>query len=204
MSGHLDEAWRVARETKAETSLSEPLMLGLTQSQFERGDRRAALATLQQYFDVHPSAHGAWVLASFHYRLGEEEQARRSLEESLKIDPKFTPARIDLGIWLSQNGDDEAAEREFLQAIQDGPYYARAFYNYGTFLLKDGRYSEAAAYFRRAIALAPRYLQAHAALVAAYVADGQQDQAEEALGALRKLAPSSPEVAMAEKMLSSS
>lgn len=201
-SGHLEEAWEVAGRLASDGSLSEPLMLGLTGAEFELGDRRAALVALQRYLDVQPSAQGAWRLASFHKRLGEPEQARDALEKALELNPEFTPARVDLAISLAQAGDDATAEAEFLRAIEDGPYYPRAFYNYGTFLLHDTRSADAAAYFQRAISLAPRYLEAYVALVAAYVDHGQRDRAEDTLRSLRQLAPSSPEVASAEEILS--
>jgi len=200
-SGHIEEAWEVAGGKVSDGSLSEPLMLSLTSAEFERGDRRSALAVLQRHFDIHPSAQGAWRLASFHKRLGEFEQTRSALENALELDPGFTPARIDFAIWLAQAGDEATAESEFLRAIADNPYYPEALYNYGTFLLHDARYADAAAYFHRAISLAPRYLEAHVALVAAYVGGGENAQAEEALQSLRRLAPSSQAVINAEEIL---
>ncbi len=199
--GHLEEAWAVSERLASEGTLSPPLMLLLTGSQFERGDRRAAFASLQSYQGAHPSAQGAWVLATFHKRLGELPEARAALDEALKLNPELAPARVDLGVWLAQAGDAEAAERELLRALRDAPYYPKACYNYGTFLLHDGRYEDAAAYFRRAVSLAPRYLEAHAALVAAYLADEQRGQAEEAYRTLERMAPGSTEAATASEML---
>ncbi len=200
-TGHLDEAWKVARQLPPGDSLSEPLMLSLARAEFDRGGRRKALEALTLYVEKQPSAQSAWYLASFYTRLGEPEPARRELEKALELAPGFAPARVDLAVWYARSGDSPAAEREFLRVLDDAPYYPKGFYNYGTFLLHDGRYQDAVGYFRRAIDLAPRYLEARVAMVAAYTALGQRTRAEEANAALGKLAPSSPEAAAAAKIL---
>jgi len=202
-SGHVEEAWAMARELASEDALSTPLMLHLVGSQFERGDRRIARDTLERYLERHPSAQGFWLQASFLGVLKEPEKARVSLEKALEIDATFTPARVDLAVWLARGGDGAAAEEEFLRSIEQSPYYDKGMYNYGAFLLNDGRYDDAAAYFERAVALAPGYLDARLGLVGAYLAEGDQVQAKDAYQALKKMAPESRQAGTAAELLAS-
>ena len=201
-SGHLEEAWALARKLASEDALSTPLMLRLVESQFQRGDRRAALGTLERYLQLHPSAQGFSLEATFRGTLGEADEARAALEKALEANPEFTPARVDLAVWLARAGDDGAAEDEFLRAIEQSPYYPKAMYNYGTFLLNDGRYGDARAYFQRAVALSPTYLEARLGLVGAYLAEGDRAGAAEAREVLQRIAPDSPQAATASQLLS--
>ncbi|HKI85563.1 MAG TPA: sulfatase-like hydrolase/transferase, partial [Thermoanaerobaculia bacterium] len=140
MTGHPEQAWKVAQRAPA-GSLSDDLVLHLSESEFDSGDRTGAVEAMKRNLAVRSSAPVAWHLASFYTRLGEREKARNALESALKKDPKFAPARVDLAVWLARSGDDEAAEREFTRALEVGPYYAKAFYNYGAFLLHQTRYA---------------------------------------------------------------
>jgi Tfp pilus assembly protein PilF len=176
-------------------------MLRLTARRFEQGERRAALDSLRDYIALEPSAAGAWLLASFHDRLGEAEEAVDALETALSVDERFVPARIDLAVRLAEAGDASTAERQFRRALDDAPYHAQAHYNYGTFVLHDGRFGEAARFFRRAVALAPGYRKAHLGLVAAHVAANDRQAALDAYAVLSRQAPRSEETATAAGLL---
>jgi Tfp pilus assembly protein PilF len=199
--GRLDEAWQAARRLNEAGSVPEPLMLRLTARRFEQGERRAALDSLRDYIALEPSAAGAWLLASFHDRLGEAEEAVDALETALSVDERFVPARIDLAVRLAEAGDASTAERQFRRALDDAPYHAQAHYNYGTFVLHDGRFGEAARFFRRAVALAPGYRKAHLGLVAAHVAANDRQAALDAYAVLSRQAPRSEETATAAGLL---
>lgn len=199
--GRLDEAWDVLARLRAVGSVSEPLVLRLTSRRFGNGEERLALDSLREHVTSSPSAQGAWLLASFHKRLGERDEAFAALEKALELEPSFVPARIDFAIHLAESGDAPAAESHFLRALEDAPYYPKVYYNYGTFMLQDGRFTDAIGYFRRAIALAPRYLKAHLALVASCIAAEESPLAEEAYATLQRLAPQSEEAVTAAELL---
>lgn len=201
--GRLGEAYAVVDRLLQVGQVSEPLLLQLTARQFEAGDPQAAVDSLRQHVETHPTAPGEWVLASLLTRLGEPAEAESALARALEIDPHFARARVDFAVNLASAGETTSAEAQFLIALQDAPYDAKALYNYGTFVLRDGRFEEAAGLFERAIALAPRYLKAHLALVAAHLAADRRTEAEQALVVLRRLAPRSAEAAAAAEMLAS-
>ncbi len=200
----LDEASQVMQRLSEVGAVPEPLVLRMATRRFERGEQRAALATLQRYVTETPSARSVWLLATLHQALGEHDQAGSALERALEIDTGFAPARIDLAVRAAREGDTAAAEAQFVQALEDAPYYAKGFYNFGTFLLQNGRFEESESHFRRAIALAPHYLKPHLALVATHIAAEDRAGAHEAYEVLRQLAPRSAEATAAAELLQDS
>jgi arylsulfatase A-like enzyme/Tfp pilus assembly protein PilF len=200
-TGRLADASEALERLAGTGQVPERLVLRLAARRFEAGDQRRASDELARHLARAPSAPAAWLLASFQERLGEPDEARRSIEQALRLRPEFSPARVDLAVQHARAGDADAAEREFLRALQDGPYYPKAHYNYGTFLLHAGRLEAADAAFRRAVALAPSYLKARLALVAVTVAAGDAAAAGEAQRALQHLAPASEEAASAAALL---
>ncbi|MGB0134320.1 sulfatase-like hydrolase/transferase, partial [Dokdonella sp.] len=200
-AGRIDEAWAIAERLHELGSLSDPLMLRLCTHRFQEGNQDQAIEALERFLDTSPSAPGGWLLATFHRTRGESLQSRKALERALDANSKFVPARIDLAINFAESGDTLVAEDQFMQAISDGPYDVEAWYNYGTFTLKDDRAIEARRLFQRAVDISPDYLKAHLALVATYLASGDDEAARNALAALRQRAPDSEEARLAAEML---
>jgi tetratricopeptide (TPR) repeat protein len=53
--------------------------------------------------------------------MGELDAARREYEETLKYNPKFTPARVLLGVTLFSQGKNADAERAWEEALAQDP-----------------------------------------------------------------------------------
>ena len=198
LSGRLDEARRTADRLGEVAEVPQALILQLAAQTFESGDERRAIEGLRQRIAARPEARPAWLLASFHKRLGERDAAREALETALRADPGFAAARVDLAVLLAEDGDSEAAEDAFRVALDDSPYAPRAFYNFGVFLYQRGRLDEATAALERAVALAPGYGKAYLALVAVHLAADRRTRAEEVYAVLRRLAPRDEAAAAAE------
>jgi len=52
---------------------------------------------------------------------GHKEGGRRALEQALEVDPRFTPARINLGVEFFTQGDLAGAERCYRSALEIDP-----------------------------------------------------------------------------------
>jgi tetratricopeptide (TPR) repeat protein len=66
------------------------------------------------------------------------QKAKALLQESVKLDPKFADAHLQLGILLSREANDEAAIREFEQCIALDPSLSVAHYRLGQALIRRG------------------------------------------------------------------
>ena len=69
--------------------------------------------------------------------------ARRPLEQALRVDPTSAEAHVLMASVYVADGDKQLAEREYKEALRHEPKNAMAQNNYGTFLFADGRYKEA-------------------------------------------------------------
>jgi arylsulfatase A-like enzyme/Tfp pilus assembly protein PilF len=203
-SGRTDEAWAIARDLESGGMVSEQLTLRLAVQRFEQGEPDVAVEFLERYVDRTESARALWLLAGLYRQLGRLDDAGLALERALSSDTGFAPARVDLAMHRVREGRLEDAELEFRRALSDAPYYPKASYNYGVWQLENQRLAEAQASFQRAVELAPGYLKARLALVSTHVAIGDEPAAHEALQALRRVAPDSAEVAVAQALLDDS
>jgi type IV pilus assembly protein PilF len=70
--------------------------------------------------------------------------ARRPLEQALRVDPTSAEAHVLMASVYLADGDTELAEGEYKDALRHEPRNAMARNNYGSFLFSEGRYKEAA------------------------------------------------------------
>jgi type IV pilus assembly protein PilF len=69
--------------------------------------------------------------------------ARRPLDQALRVDPSSAEAHVLMASVYVANGDTQLAEREYKDALRYEPKNAMAQNNYGTFLFAAERYKEA-------------------------------------------------------------
>jgi type IV pilus assembly protein PilF len=93
--------------------------------------------------------------------------ARRPLEQALKVDPSSAEAHVLMATLYIADGDKQLAERQYKEALSHEPGNPMAQNNYGTFLFAEGRYKDA---------------EKHLALAAENSAYGRRAQAFENLG----------------------
>ncbi len=92
---------------------------------------------------------------------GQIEDAIKSLERALEIEPHDAIALSDLGNIHRQNSDSKAALACYEKAIGIDPNNALAFNNMGSLLRESGNSLEAIGRYRQALAIAPDFAEAH-------------------------------------------
>ncbi|MHB8836168.1 MAG: tetratricopeptide repeat protein [Candidatus Methylomirabilia bacterium] len=125
--------------------------------------------------DSDPVRLNSQAVASF--RDGRPEEARRLLEQALRLDPAMPEAHNNLGLVLrSQNRRAEAKE-EFLRALELSPGYPEALNNLGLAWIEEGNQSEAIRSFEQALGANPAYSSAHLNLAIVHDRLGKRTEA---------------------------
>jgi tetratricopeptide (TPR) repeat protein len=86
---------------------------------------------------------------------GRPREAMAAFETALQLDPKFTPARLDLADLLRSLGRDAEAEAPLREAVRLDANDASAHYALALWLLRQKKDMEARGELARALALAP-------------------------------------------------
>jgi tetratricopeptide (TPR) repeat protein len=81
-------------------------------------------------------------------KLGEDAQAYRSFEQSLRFNPNRFNAWLGLGVLAQKHGNTEEAIRELSRSVQLQPT-AQAYFELGRALEQAGRFEEAREAYRR-------------------------------------------------------
>lgn len=82
-------------------------------------------------------------LARGYLEKGDVANARRPLQQALKVDPSSAEAHVLMATVYLADGDKHLAEQEYQQALRNDPRNPMAHNNYGTFLFAEGRYKDA-------------------------------------------------------------
>jgi arylsulfatase A-like enzyme/Flp pilus assembly protein TadD len=204
MLGRIDEALPAVEKMLASgwgRGVAERLMLYIGEARYRSGDREAGLRQIRRSLESRPTADGYYLLASLQGEEGRHDEEKASLHRALELDPKYAPARVDLGARLAQGGQRDAARAELERVVRENPYYARALYNYGAFLLEGGDAARALASFERAVKLEPNYAKARYAAIAVRLRLGQRADARRELAALEARLPGSDEAQDARRLV---
>ena len=102
----------------------QELILQMVDSLYYGGQGARALELLREQQHLSPTPLGQWYVASLEDALGNDAGHLIALNESLRLDETFAPARVDLAIHHARGGDLETATPELEQAIADRPYHA--------------------------------------------------------------------------------
>jgi len=119
-------------------------------------------------------------------------EARRAFERSIRINPKFAPAHVNLGntfVALKQEG---AALKEFLNALAIQPKDPTALFNVGLIYGREGKVNLAEEYLSKAHDLAPEDKAISFALAEAQISCGEKEAAEKTIANLKKEAQLGP------------
>ncbi len=95
--------------------------------------------------------------------LNQLSDARQCFTESIRLNPQYAPAQLNLGVVLLREGDASAALRPIEEALRLSPADAEVLFTSGHALWQLGRRPEALARFTDAVRLnptEPRYLTA--------------------------------------------
>jgi tetratricopeptide (TPR) repeat protein len=148
---------------------------------------RHALAVTRDNWYVE-NALGAWLLDQ-----GALQEARRHLEASLRVAPRYPQAHNNLCSELMREGAPEAAEPHCELALELRPDFPEASNNLGLLLLRRGRWDEARAQFQRALRAVPDFPEAHSNLAMVLLHEGRWEEARVHCERSLALRPRSPE-----------
>ena len=119
-----------------------------------QGQVAEALATMRQAVAQVPSAFAYFNLGNMLFRHGDIAAARRALESSLEIAPRYYNGLSLLAQLELVNGDPERAADYYEELVARSPATAELS-NAGTAYLLIGRYGDAEQRFRKALEMAP-------------------------------------------------
>lgn len=176
------ETWRLWRQ-QAWRALGPALVLAL-------GAATLVNWPLQQTAGA--GAAGYNNLANALAKQGKLDDAIKTAELALKVDPDYAIGHYNLGNLYVQRGRFDDAKRHFEAALRRLPNYAEAHSNYGQLLAESGDLATGMEHFHRAIALNPSLGRAHLNLAVALAKSGRMAEAE---APLQRAAALSPEAA---------
>jgi tetratricopeptide (TPR) repeat protein len=101
--------------------------------------------------DLHSLVNLAWVVM----RRGNNDEARRLLEQGLEISPQNAGLLYTLAVSDLLEGDAEAAERRVGELLAEGPVRAEGYFIRSYALAQQGRFAEAEKDARRAFSMTP-------------------------------------------------
>ena len=113
-----------------------------------RGRYLAAIDAYEGVEQKTAAVYNKMGIASEHMRLNE--QAKRSFETALKLDPKSAEVYNNLGTLAHTEGDYKRAEKFYKKAIKLNPKSADAQKNLGTLYYAHGKYSKGDTAYRHA------------------------------------------------------
>ncbi len=106
------------------------------------------------------------------------EAALAAFQRSVRINPAYLPARLNMGNALVALKRDGAALKEFLAALKIDPENSAALYNVGLIYGRQGKFDAASKYLGQAHRLAPRLQAVTLSLIGADLSSGKKQEAE--------------------------
>lgn len=137
------------------------LHAALGESYFTVGKVEMAVREFKTLVGLDPSPRSCALMGLCYRHLGQYEEAKHFLEESLKGDPENLPALFHLGMIAKTQGNPLLAESYFDRAVRADPNYAEALLELAGVKMDQRRYDEAIPLLRRCI-------RVNRALAAAY------------------------------------
>jgi tetratricopeptide (TPR) repeat protein len=128
----------------------------------------------------------AYYLGRTQANLRRCDRAVASLQEALRRDPNYLPARLKLGECLLEAGKPEESRKIFQEIADKHPDEASAHYGLGKIYAARREFAAAIEHLRRACDLFPSFGAAHFALAAAYRDTGAMAKAQEELASYQK------------------
>lgn len=132
------------------------LLAVLAKAQLEAKQPKHALETAQALAKLAPKAAlPHHLLAQAYAQLKDAQGTRRELEETLKLDPKFLPARLAMVKLLALEKKPEQATNTLNQLAKDFPDNAEVLALRGWWAMRQHQPQEAANYYQKALAKQP-------------------------------------------------
>jgi tetratricopeptide (TPR) repeat protein len=166
---------------------SENQLLRAAAQCIERRELATAAEIVRKVLAGDPNSFRAYnLLGIYQTQTGQYEEARRSFEKAIELDPKYAPAHVNMGKVQVALGLDAAALKEFQAAIAIAPNDPLALRTLGMIYGRQARFGLAAQYLGRAQELAPGDREISLALAEAQISSGKKAQARRLIAALAK------------------
>jgi tetratricopeptide (TPR) repeat protein len=170
------------------------LLLGLHEDTGAIKEFKAALAVDPSILTRDPTSYTAFnILGLCLMNDMKYVEALAAFKRSAQINPKYAPARVNMGNALVVLKRDSAALREFMAAIRIEPEDFVALYNIGLIYGRQGKFDAAANYLGKAHRLAPQDQAMTLALIGAEISSGKKQEARSLVDDWKKSGSLSPE-----------
>jgi tetratricopeptide (TPR) repeat protein len=190
-----DLALRASHELAA-TAPSSPQAQQLEAEAFEsQGEWDKAITQYRMILEQNPQRHG------IHYRLGrlfltktppDSENAKKELEEELKIDPTSAASEFLLGEIARQSGQWDDAIGHFEKAAKLDQGFVEAYLALGMSMNSAGKFADAVAPLESYVKMQPDDPAGHYQLATAYARTGRKQDAQRQMVLQQETAAKAP------------
>jgi tetratricopeptide (TPR) repeat protein len=153
----------------------------------QQNDPHAAESELRSALALKPTSEIYFEYALVEEQLGKVDSAISALRHAIRLNPRFEPAHLLLGVMLRRAGHHAEALAQFRKSVELNPSDPEAQFNLGMELKSGADLTGAVAAFRKAIELKPDLEKAHYNLGIALRAQRQMGAAEKELRELKGL-----------------
>jgi protein O-mannosyl-transferase len=129
---------------------------------------------------------------------GQIETARLELEESIKLNPFYSPAHINFGLLLESQGQLDLAYSEYQKAVELAPISSQAHFNLGMLLERKQQFDGAIKEMSKGLRLDPDSPDAHNELGILW---GDKGNWDEAINQFQQALTLKPDFAIAQRNL---
>lgn len=133
----------------------------LGESYFTVGKTDKALQEFRTLIALDPSPRSYVFMGLCYRHLGQYDEAKRYLKQSLQGDPNNLAALYNLGIIARGEGDDASAETYLARAVKLDRDYPEAVFEFGNLKLDQQKFREAASLFRHYVEVSPKSAQGY-------------------------------------------
>jgi tetratricopeptide (TPR) repeat protein len=163
--GRAEEALKEFEQAIASNEDATIARLNMARARIDLRDYDGALREIDAHEKRQPgSRDAAYLRGRVAERRARPDEAERSYQAALALDPNFTEARNDLGLLRERQGRHDEALAEFRRVVEIDPEFGEAYNNIGIVLRGRGETDAAADAFRRAIRATPGFAGAYSNL----------------------------------------
>jgi len=142
-------------------------------------------------------AEALQAVAVYDHMAGRTDDAIKSLERSLELNPDDPNAEYNLGVMFEAKEDYPAAIDRYEMAVALNPNLALAHNNLGNCLQKVGEIQKAIAEYKKAAEVDPRHMECHFNLGVLYRSLGRNSDARAEFEAALEIRPGFPQATLA-------
>ena len=198
-NGRLDFSETLAREALRNDQTNSDAIAVLGILAYKTGNLQQAQKILFKATEISPgNALHHFRLGNIYHDLGSLDAAINSYRESIKIDPDFSGALVNLSNALLAQKKYTQAEEYALRAIENRPQSAEAYSNLGQTYMKQGRLADAHHELKRAVTLEPHRFDLQNNLGVLQQLSGHVD---DAIATFQSILKTDPHARLAERNL---